>query len=130
MVISAPRSHRAEAASRLLLVLVGLYQFQFLGDGMVVIGKDRHKQFFAAQHLQSLLHVEFGDVWQCDLLFRRRDLYLTGMLLDLFLGQPLAYGIDEHSDLDRFCDEVIHAFLDEHALDIADHIGEIGRAHV
>ena len=48
---------------------------------------------------------------------------LTGMLLDLFPGQPLAYGIDEHSDLHRFCDEVIHAFLDEHVFDITDHIG-------
>ncbi len=106
-----------------LLVSVGLYQFQLLGDGMVVIGKDRHKQFFAAQHFQSLLHVELGDVRQCDLLFGRRDPYLTGMLLDLFPGQPLAYGIDEHSDLHRFCDEVIHAFLDEHVFDITDHIG-------
>ena len=38
-------------------VLIGLYQLELFGDCVVVVGKNRHKQFLAAQQLQCIFDV-------------------------------------------------------------------------
>ena len=45
------------------------------------------------------------------------------MFIDFVFGQPVAYGIYEHTNLDWLCNKVVHTFLDKHFFDIPDDVG-------